>query len=44
MRQDRRTRDWRQGIEGLGLQREMAVEKLSKVEHVFEKKEVVSDN
>lgn len=44
MRQDRGTRDWRQDIEGLGLLREMAVGKLSKVEHVLEKKEVISDN
>ena len=44
MRQDRGTRDWRQGIEELGLQREMAVGELSKVEHVLEKKEVISDN
>ena len=39
MRQDRGTRDRRQDIEGLGLLREMAVGKLSKVEHVLEKKE-----
>lgn len=44
MRQDRGTRDWRLGIEGLGLQRKMAVGKRSRVGHAFEKKEVVSDS